>query len=63
MEMVTMATNRIHDNYYVRLHYDCAAAALLGRGDMLGVTTGELDTATALFTADPPVAGQKEKHS
>lgn len=41
------------------MSYDCAAAALLGRGDRLGANTGELDTATVLFTFVP--AGKRER--
>ena len=30
-----------------------AAVALVGKGDILGVSTGELDTGTELFTVEP----------
>lgn len=31
-----------------------AAVALVGKGDITGVSTGELDTGTELFTVEPP---------
>lgn len=40
--------------------YDCAVAVtLLGRGDMLGVITGELETGTKLFMFPPRQSGKK----